>query len=126
MAAGAMTFLPVLIAGSLQVSDVPRFIGAELGVALLGLAIFALPVFPFYIAGMIVAKKLRTRHWLYFAAMGVMLSLGLSAGLNFLPPRAHDGHFAFSALIRLVLPVGVVSGLACWLFLYLTCSRETT
>ncbi|MGA9910970.1 hypothetical protein [Paraburkholderia sp.] len=136
MAAGAMTFLPVLIAGSRQASGVvakhgfvlsiPRFVGAELGVALLGLAIFALPVFPFYIAGMTVAKKVGTRHWLYFATMGVVLSLGLWAGMIFLSPRVYNEHFAFGVLIRLVVPVGVVSGLACWLFLYLTWPREAT
>jgi hypothetical protein len=135
MAAGAMAFLPALIAGNRQAYDVvakhgfvlgiPRLAGAELSVALLGLAIFALPVLPFYIVGMIVAKKVRTRHWLYFATMGVVLSLGLRAGLVFLSPRAYGEHFAFGGLIRLVVPVGGVSGLACWLFLYLTWRRET-
>jgi len=136
MAAGAMTFLPVLIAGSRQASGVvakhgfvlsiPRFVGAELSVALLGLAIFALPVLPFYIAGMIVAKKVGTRHWLYFVTMGVVVSLGLWAGMTFLPPRVDNEHFAFGVLMRLVIPVGVVSGLACWLFLYLTWPREAS
>ncbi|MGF6575076.1 hypothetical protein ABH945_007205 [Paraburkholderia sp. GAS333] len=111
LAAGAMTFLPVLIAGNRIASGVvaehgfvlsiPRFIVAELGAAVFGLAIFALPVFPFYIAGMIVAKKVGTRHWLYFGGMGMVL-------------------------IRLFVPVGAVGGLACWLFLYLTWPREIT
>ncbi|KPD19634.1 hypothetical protein [Paraburkholderia nemoris] len=135
MAAGAMTFLPVLIAGNRLASGVVaehgsvlsilRFVGAELGTALLGLVIFALPVFPFYIAGMIVAMKVGTRHWLYFATMGAALSIGLWACLSFLPPRTHTEHFAFRVLIRLVVPVGAVGGLACWLFLYLTWPRET-
>jgi hypothetical protein len=136
MAAGAITFLPALIAGSLQspsvvakhgfVLSISRFIAAELGVALLGLAIFALPVFPFYIAGMTVAKKIGTRHWLYFATTGVVRSLGIWAGTNFLSPRVDNEHFAFWVLIRLVVPVGVASGLACWLFLYLTWRRESS
>lgn len=136
MAAGAMTFLPALLVGSLQLPGVvvkhgfllsiPRFVGAELGVALLGLAIFALPVFPFYMAGMIVAKKLGARHWFYFATMGVMLSLGLWAGLIFSSPRIGNEHFAIGVLIRLVVPVGVVSGLACWFVLHLTWRRESS
>lgn len=136
MAAGAMTFVPVLIAGNRLALgavaehgfalSIPRFVGAELGAALLGLVIFALPVFPFYIAGMIVAKKVGTRHWLYFSTMGVVLSIGLWACLSILPPRTHTEYFAFSVLIRLVVPVGAVGGLACWLFLYLTWPRQTT
>ena len=136
LAAGAMTFLPILIAGNRITSGVvaehgfvlsiPRFIVAELGAAVFGHAIFALPVFPFYIAGMIVAKKVGTRHWLYFAGMGMVLSLGLWAGLGFLPPRTGTEHFVFRVLIRLFVPVGAVGGLACWLFLYLTWPRETT
>ena len=135
VAAGAMTFIPALIVGSTQlpgvvakhgfVFSIPHVVGAELGAALLGLAIFALPIFPFYVAGMIVANKVGTRHWLYFATMGVVLSLGLCACLSFLPPRTHTEHFAFRVLIRLVVPVGAVGGLACWLFLYLTWPRQT-
>jgi hypothetical protein len=136
VAAGAMTFIPALIVGSTQlpgvaakhgfVFSIPHFFGVELGAALLGLAIFALPIFPFYVAGMIVANKVGTRHWLYFATMGVVLSVGLWAGMIFLSPRVDNEHFAFSVLIRLVAPVGVVSGLACWLFLYLTWLREAS
>ena len=131
MAAGAMTFVPALIAASPRPSTVlvkqgfVRFVEAELGVALLGLAIFALPVFPFYLAGMMIAKKVGTRHWFYFATMGVVLSLGLWAGIASLPHPGVNQHFEFGVLSRLVVPVGVVSGLACWLFLYLTCARES-
>jgi hypothetical protein len=136
MAAGSMTVLPALVAGSTQlpgvvakrgfVLSIRHFVGAELGAALLTLAIFALPIFPFYLAGMIVANKVGTRHWLYFATMGVVLSLGLWAGMTFLSPRVADEDFTFGLLIRLVIPVGVVSGLACWLFLYITWPREAS
>jgi hypothetical protein len=131
MAAGAMTFVPALIAASSRSSTVlvnqgfVRFVEAELSVALLGLAIFALPVFPFYLAGMMIAKKVGTKHWFYFATMGVVLSLGLWAGIASLPHLGINQHFQFGVLSRLVVPVGVVSGLACWLFLRLTCARDS-
>jgi hypothetical protein len=136
MAAGAMTFLPAVIAETLHppgvdakhelVLSIPRFVGAELGAALLSLAIFALPVFPFYAVGMILGKKVGTSHWLYFATMGIVLSMGLWAAMAFLSrPIGHE-YFEFRVLIRLVVPVGVASGLACWLFLYLTWPRESS
>jgi hypothetical protein len=135
MTAGAMTYLPALIAGSPQLLRTVtthgyifgglRFVDAELGVALLGFLIFALPIFPFYVAGMSIARKIGTRHWLYFATMGVVLSLVLWAGMSFLSPRGTNQHFGFGVVIRLVVPVGVVSGLACWFFLFLTCPRES-
>ena len=133
MAAGAMTFLPASIAGIPHppdvlashgsVSNLLHIAGAELGIALFGLAIFGVPVFPFYVFGMIAAKKLQTVHWLYFAALGVLLSLGLWSAVVLPQSRGINHYFPYPALIRFVVPVGAVSGLVCWAFLYLTCPR---
>jgi hypothetical protein len=131
LTAGAMTFFPTLIAGSPRPFSVPvehgflRFVGAEFGAALFGLAIFAVPISPFYLAGMIIAQRVGTRHWFYFTTMGIALSLGLWAALTFLWHHGVNLHSQFDFVSRLVVPIGAISGLACWLFLYLTCARES-
>jgi hypothetical protein len=139
MAIGAMTFFPLIIISLLTtgvttkyglVWTVPIFVRVELGVALAGVALYGPLVFPFYVAGMIVAETLGTRHWFYFATMGVILSIGLWAGGGFLGSRGGGNQISFGALIwgliPFAAPIGVVSGLTCWLFLYLTFQREST
>jgi hypothetical protein len=98
MTACAMTFFPAHIAASTQPIFVllelglVRFVEAEFSAALMGLAIFPLPIFLFYLAGMSIAKTLRTRLWSYFATTGIALSSGLRTAINFLPHHRVDLH----------------------------------
>jgi hypothetical protein len=135
LAAGAMTFLPAIMAEGVPqvpsvfvghgiVSNLLRFSATELGIALLGLAIFGLPIFPFYVCGVFVAKRLQTSHWLYFAALGILLASGLWIAAVLPQSRGVNHYSPYLGLIRFALPVGMVAGLVCWAFLYLTCSRN--
>ncbi|MDR5809116.1 hypothetical protein [Caballeronia sp. LZ019] len=132
MIAGAMMYMPALAAAArhpfsfLLEDRLVRFVEAEVGVALMGLMIFALPIFPFYAAGVLLAKHLGIRHWFYFVSLGVSLSLGLWAVFAFLPHHRIDLSFFQIGVVRgLVAPIGAAGGLACWLFLYLTCARKS-
>lgn len=132
MVAGAMALFPVVMAetavsvSSHRIFDsIDEFMVLELGAVWLGLLILALPVLPLYIVGMIIAKKIGTAHWLYFTTMGIVLLLCVWASVTLLSSIPSErAAFTFNAFVQLVVPIGAVSGLACWLFLYFTWSRE--
>jgi hypothetical protein len=132
MAAGSMAALPCLMINSSGdfpnldnlsfASRVLRLVKVEFGTALIGFIFFSLPVFPIYALGMYVVHKLGTRHWFSFSLLGAILSAGiwLAMGASQTNSIAHAS--PYPALIRFVIPVGAVGGLACWCFLRLTYS----
>lgn len=86
----------------------------------IGALIFSIYVLPFYISGLLIARKIRVRNCFYFLFFGCMLSLCLQVSIGLLNPHRPMRHAPYSVLIPIDLSVGLVSGFACWAFLYLT------
>ncbi|MBB3258406.1 hypothetical protein F4827_003274 [Paraburkholderia bannensis] len=131
MTAGAMSFFPFLAVSTRQwptflldhglAGDVFRLAKAGTGVAVISLVFLTPLVLPFYAFGMLIAHKRRTRHWLYFLCLGAVLSTGGWMAISLFQPHGSAHLYSpFPALIRLMMPVGIVSGFACWAFLHLT------
>jgi len=109
-------------ATTLSVQGIDRFLRIEFGTVLGALVFASMWVLPMYAFGMVLARLLGMRRWIYFVAMGIALVVALPYVISaphvpYLLLMNRDFITQFSTL---TMPLGIVGGAVCWLVLRLT------
>jgi hypothetical protein len=134
IAAGAMTFIPLLLVESVtRDGHLPKLpsmltssgalssgIRIELGATIA--AFLVVPMLPLFAGAMVFAKWKSISHWSYYLLVGIGISISTLILLQFCAYSMAMGNRLTlnDSIIFIALSVGLVGGAVCWLFLKCT------
>lgn len=136
IAAGAMTFMPLLLVESVtRDGHLPKLpsmlkssgalssgIRIELGATIAAFLVVAIPMLPLFAGAMVFAKWKSISHWSYYLLVGIGISISTLILLQFSAYSMAMGNRLTlnDSIIFIALSVGLVGGAVCWLFLKCT------